>query len=463
MNARGTYCNPLPLPDYPRGVLTYPPKPEASYRETADPSVIYEDGKWYLYSSGHMAYKSEDFIHWEHCPIDPENIGYAPTVVKHKGQFILMANIFASPTGDNPIYSAPTPLGPFTHLGALKDKNGNIFKVTDPMLFSDDDGQLYLYYGGGADGIYGVKLDPDDPTQIVSDPVNLIRFRPENTWECLGEWNEDKSNSWLEGGWMYKHNGVYYLTYCAPGTEFASYAMGAYTSDQPLGGFKPQKNNPFAFKNAGLIRGSGHGCVVDGPNGTIWAFYTSICNFLHSFERIIGMDEVVIDENGELSCKVTEIPQPTPGTHENPGLIPLTFRRDASATSSAPGREPIYGLDDSVLTWWQPDRNDPAPVYSVNLRVPFTVCASRLLWREVGLDYQKGVLPEPIRYVIQGFRPDTGEWVTLVDESKNTRDMKIDYQTFEPVVIDKARLLLTPHKGEFQPGLISFTLFGAQE
>ena len=45
-----TYCNPIPLPDYPLGRNCFNTgwKHRADFRETADPTVIYEDGKWYL-------------------------------------------------------------------------------------------------------------------------------------------------------------------------------------------------------------------------------------------------------------------------------------------------------------------------------------------------------------------------------------------------------------------------------
>ena len=43
-----TYCNPIPLPDYPLGRMGL--DREYNWRETADPTVLYENGIWYLYS-----------------------------------------------------------------------------------------------------------------------------------------------------------------------------------------------------------------------------------------------------------------------------------------------------------------------------------------------------------------------------------------------------------------------------
>jgi hypothetical protein len=40
--------------------------------------------------------------------------------------------------------------------------------LSDPMLFSDDNGRLYLYFGTTASGgIWGVELDADRPTRTV--------------------------------------------------------------------------------------------------------------------------------------------------------------------------------------------------------------------------------------------------------------------------------------------------------
>ena len=84
-----TYCNPLPIPDYPIGRNA--PDGGRFWRELADPTVIYEDGVWYLYPSCGMVWWSEDFVTWRHKRMEPYDCGYAPTVVKHRGRFWLLA------------------------------------------------------------------------------------------------------------------------------------------------------------------------------------------------------------------------------------------------------------------------------------------------------------------------------------------------------------------------------------
>ncbi|MCQ2445703.1 MAG: hypothetical protein MJ141_02295 [Clostridia bacterium] len=69
-----TYCNPLPIPQIPRGkdrwyddqygMFSHENKPSnvtwPDYRSISDPTVFYWEGKWYLYPSYGMAWVSED-------------------------------------------------------------------------------------------------------------------------------------------------------------------------------------------------------------------------------------------------------------------------------------------------------------------------------------------------------------------------------------------------------------------
>lgn len=87
-----TYCNPLPIPDYPRGKSCRQPDCCHDFRELADPSVLYHEGQWYLYPSCGMAWVSEDFVTWQHRKMNLYDLGYAPTIVAHRGAFYLTAS-----------------------------------------------------------------------------------------------------------------------------------------------------------------------------------------------------------------------------------------------------------------------------------------------------------------------------------------------------------------------------------
>jgi hypothetical protein len=60
-------------------------------------------------------------------------------------------------------------------------------------------------------------------------------------WQRFGEHMDNTFlDPFIEGAWMTKHNGKYYLQYAAPGTEFSGYADGVVVGDSPLGVFTPQ-------------------------------------------------------------------------------------------------------------------------------------------------------------------------------------------------------------------------------
>ena len=102
----GTFCNPLPIPNYPvgyyaRNVTNGEPDARESwilghreqFRELADPLVLWHDGKWYLYPSGDMAWVSSDRgATWQHQPLNVREIGYPPTIVRQRSRFLLGNN-----------------------------------------------------------------------------------------------------------------------------------------------------------------------------------------------------------------------------------------------------------------------------------------------------------------------------------------------------------------------------------
>ncbi|MBO7329941.1 MAG: hypothetical protein J6W00_14360 [Lentisphaeria bacterium] len=119
------WCNPLPLENYPLGMLAPGRRPVSEkaadnyvgkirdFRELADPEVLYDDGKWYIFPSAGDAYVSCDLVHWEFRKItfaNGEKLGYAPTITKCRGQYLLSSSWpFA---GKMEILTAPDPLGP---------------------------------------------------------------------------------------------------------------------------------------------------------------------------------------------------------------------------------------------------------------------------------------------------------------------------------------------------------------
>ena len=75
---------------------------------------------------------------------------------------------------------------------------------------------------------------------------------------------------YIEGAWMDKFNGKYYLQYACPGTQYNIYTDGVYVSDSPLGSFALAQNNPYSYKPGGFIPGAGHGSTMKDTDGCLW-------------------------------------------------------------------------------------------------------------------------------------------------------------------------------------------------
>lgn len=470
-----TFCNPLPIPDYPLGriartVTNGAPLDDSvqwlldhkeQFRELADPSALWLDGKWYLYPSCDMAWVSEDNgATWQHHPLNIRDVGYAPTVVKHGNRVLLLAS-------ESSIYTSESPLGPFTALGKIDFQGIKVPTQIDPMLFSDDDGRLYYYWGCSKDGgIWGVELDKENPLKIIGKPAELIPFRPDEfPWERTGEWNQNPTQGWMEGSWMIKRNGTYYLTYSAAGTQNRTYAMGCYISKSPLGPFTPQKRNPIFRTTDGLVTGTAHGCIVSGPEDKLWVFYTIRAGVAHGFERRIGFDRAEIDAGGELWVPAaTSTPQWLPGkapagSGNDTGWLPLNGGVQSIGSSSAPNLPGRLAIDNEFRTWWQPAGDDPRPTLTSKFGAPATVRGARVIWRDIGLNTNKGVAAGPFKYRVE-VETAKDQWTTVVDRTNNTDDLLVDYHECKPTDGTRARLVITGWPKGITPGVAEFTVFG---
>lgn len=452
-----TWCNPLPLPDIPQGSDV---DGFCDYRDAADPAVIWYKDKWILYATTGGVYESSDYRTWHSCKGLKIPELSAPTVCEYRGRFLMMGS-------DSPLYEAETPFGPFENRGMIRDGGGAAFSVRDPMLFADWDGRLYLYWGLGKDGIYGIELDSEDCTRAAGSPVSLIRYEKDHVWERFGAWNQNEELSFIEGAWMLRQKNTYYLIYSACGTNYRTYGWGVYKSSNPLKGFVYQDRNPVLLKKYGLVCGTGHGSVVRGPADTLWAFYTiKVCHDA-KYERRIAMDPAGIDENGDLFVvPPSEIPQWAPGVVRHPetsgdtGLLPLTYDEQVKASSLSPGREASYAVDGSMGTWWQPADEDESPCMTVDLRAVYTVSAMRVIIKSMGVSYQNGRIPQAFGYLLEGRAEGGDTFWTILDGRDNTRELEIDYRTFDSINVRYVRLTITKIPQGIRPGIVDFTVFG---
>jgi xylan 1,4-beta-xylosidase len=366
------YCNPLPMPSGPGG------------NASGDVTVIKDAGKFYMYCTGGGIWVSDDLLTWTHQRATfngQGSIPVAPHVVKYNNAFYMAGND-ATRNGvagaEGSVYKAANPLGPWDYIGAWKN-TGTVQDgwagAFDIDIFVDDDNKPYLFFPGRSTaGIYVVELDPTDLTKFVGKPKHLFSFNTNHIWERYGEMNEYPDVAWVEGPWMQKYKGTYYLQYSASGTQWKTYAEGYYTAKSPTGPFAYAPNNPLLRKTEGLVTGTAHGSVVEGPDANLWQFYTIVLSNPPGGRRI-GMDRVTFDNNGNMAVTISDTPQWAPGSGKtgDPGSIPLTINKMRAMnalsrfSSQTTGHDAAYAIDNSSGTWWEPESTDAQPTLTVEL------------------------------------------------------------------------------------------------
>lgn len=325
-----TICNPLNL-DY-RFQLDEPTR-----REAADPAVVYFDNEYWLFASKSGGYwHSPDFYHWifvegKNLPI--EDYAPAPAVID--------GHLYYTAFNTRAIYRADD---------AARDlwtKVGDLKGYPDPDLFQDDDGKVYMYYGCSPNGgINAVELDPKNGFAEIGAPVLCLKCDPPNRgWEVPGDENIGTDgkigDSWIEGAWMTKRRGKYYLQYAAPGTQFHSYADGVFVDDGPKGPFAYAPYSPFSQKPTGFITGAGHSGTFQDARGNWWRVCTMVISQRHMFERRIGVFPVGFYPDGQVFCNtyLGDYPQYVPGSRvasqgeNSPGWMLLSRAKKAEASS----------------------------------------------------------------------------------------------------------------------------------
>lgn len=427
-----TYCNPLNI-SY-RFFLGEP-----SRREAADPTVVLYKDNYYLFASKLGGYYySPDLLNWNFVTTNDLPIeNYAPTAVVINGSLYYLAN------GTSALYRTNDPVS-----GMWEIANPSFPVVGDPAFFVDTDGRVYLYHGvSNNDYIKGVELDVNNNFNPKGETVNLFKGNPtEHGWERFGDYNEIDEAPWIEGPWMTKYNGKYYLQYSAPGTEFKSYADGYYTSNNPLGPFTYAPNSPFSSKPEGFIAGAGHGATFKDKYGNWWHIATMSVSVKERFERRLGLFPVVFDKDGILmaSSKFGDYPIIMPDYNYDdvselfPGWMMLSYDKKAEASSTISEHPKEFAFNENIREYWSAKTGNKGEWLSVDLGSPSTVNALQINFAEnnTQLFGREGVLAH--QYLVE-YSIDNKNWKVLVDQTDNTVDLTHQYHVMDKPV--KARYL----------------------
>ncbi len=422
-----TYCNPINI-DYT--YMIYNANNEISYRSGADPAIVKFRNEYYLFVTRSLGYwHSTDLLHWDF--ITPKKWYFqgsnAPAASNYKDSVLYVTG---DPSGSMSILYTDNP-----KKGDWKAVPSILNDLQDPDLFIDTDGDAYMFWGSSNKfPIRGITLDKEKnfkPSEKVDTLFNLDEKK--HGWERFGENNSDTVlGGYIEGAWLTKHNGKYYMQYAAPGTEFNVYGDGVYIGDHPFGPYHYAPNNPVSFKPGGFMNGAGHGSTVKGPQNIDWHFTTMAVNVNIGWERRIGMFPTFFDEDGLMYCDsyFGDYPHYAPAVADMKGAFRgwmlLSYKKPAKASSSVGNYKPENVTDENVKTFWVAEKNDDKQWLEIDLENPAEVFAIQLNYNDYQSNLFGRISSMHERYIIEGSL-DEKNWTTLVDRSDNFKDVPNDY------------------------------------
>jgi beta-xylosidase len=242
----------------------------------ADPEAHVFDGQYWIYPTYSApydqqtfldAFSSRDLVTWTKHPhaLDTANVAWArravwaPSIVQKDGWYYLFfgANDIQSDreVGGIGVARSRTPAGPFTdYLGKpLVGAFHNGAQPIDPFVFRDDDGRIYLFYGGW--GHCNV-------VRLSSDLRHVERFPDGTTYK------EITPPGYVEGSFMIKRHGIYYLMWSEGDWTGPNYRVAYAMGKSATGPFTPK--GVILSQDFHIARGAGHHSVVNVPGTDDW-------------------------------------------------------------------------------------------------------------------------------------------------------------------------------------------------
>jgi len=439
-----TYCNPLNL-DY-----GYCPIPNfttwGKHRATADPVIVNFKGDYFLFSTNQWGYWwSPDLSNWNFVPrkfLKPWHQVYDELCAPAVGIIGDTMIVFGSTYSRNfPIWMSTNP--------KTDDWKEAIDSLEiggwDPAFFTDDDGKLYMYNGSSNTyPLYGVELDRKtfQPRGTRKEMYFLEQWR--YGWQRFGEYMDNTFlEPFIEGAWVTKHDGKYYLQYGAPGTEMSGYADGVIVGETPLGPFQPQ-SDPLSFKPGGFIRGAGHGATFQDNWKNYWHVSTMNITVKNTFERRNGMWPAGFDKDGVMYCNTAfgDHPHYLPNGEADhlqsqfTGWMLLNYKKPVTVSSTLGDYNANNAVDESIKTWWsaktankgewiQSDLGESSSIHAI--QVNYADQDAAFMGKQIGIYHQ---------YKIYASN-DEKKWTLITDKSNNQKDVPHDYIVFDQPV--KAR------------------------
>ena len=463
-----TYCNPLNI-DY-----GYTPIPNFStwgkHRATADPVIVTYKSEYYLFSTNQWGYWwSPDLSSWTFLPhkfLRPWNKGYdelcAPAVGIIGDTMIVFGSTYTQNftiwMSTNPKSNEWKPLVDSFSIGGW-----------DPAFFTDTDGKLYMYNGSSNRyPLYGIELNRKT-MQPIGTRKEMYLLEPDRYgWQRFGEYLDNTFlDPFIEGSWMTKHKGKYYLQYGAPGTEFSGYADGVVVGDEPLGPFTPQ-SDPLSWKPGGFARGAGHGATFQDKWNNYWHVSTIAISVKNNFERRIGFWPAGFDKDDVMFCNTAfgDYPHYLPSGPNKyyldggfTGWMLLNYNKPVQVSSTLGAYAANQAVDENIKTYWSAATANAGEWIQTDLGQLSTVRAIQINYADQDADALGKTLGKFHQYRIYQ-SSDGKNWKLLVDKSNNKTDVPHDYIELAQPVQTRFLKLENLHMPTGKFAISGFRVFG---
>jgi beta-xylosidase len=244
------------------------------------------------------AFSSPDLVHWtRHSSIiDTSSVRWAkramwaPSIIEKDSKYFLFfgANDIQSDNeiGGIGVAVSSDPAGPFKDLlgHPLVDRFVNGAQPIDQMVFRDGD-QYYLIYGGWRHcNIARLKTD-------------FTGFVPHENGSTFMEITPE---NYVEGPYMFKHDGKYYFMWSEGGWTGPDYSVAYAIGDSPLGPFK--RIGKILQQNPSIATGAGHHSILHLEGSKDWyiVYHRRPLDETDGNSRVVCIDKLEFDGNGLL-------------------------------------------------------------------------------------------------------------------------------------------------------------------